>query len=203
MNKKIFTTYEIAQHCHVTPRTVIQWINEGKLKAFRTPGNHSRIETEEFLDFLHRYHMPIPADVMGDNSGARKRILIVDDDGEVVDSIQRFLKREKIYDLEVAFDGFEAGRKFSDFVPDLIILDIRMKGLDGWQLCSRIRSNPKNKNVKMLLISGLIEDKDISRIQESGADDYLAKPFTNKELRNKVMRLLGLNRRTGEGYGEK
>jgi len=203
MNKKIFTTYEIAQHCHVTPRTVIQWINEGKLKAFRTPGNHSRIETEEFLDFLHRYHMPIPADVMGDNSGARKRILIVDDDGEVVDSIQRFLKREKIYDLEVAFDGFEAGRKFSDFVPDLIILDIRMKGLDGFQLCSSIRGNPKNKNVKMLLISGLIEDKDIRRIRESGADDYLAKPFSNKELRNKVMGLLNLNRRAGEEYGKK
>jgi len=198
MSEKIFTTYEIAQYCHVTPRTVIQWINEGKLKAFRTPGNHSRIEAEEFLDFLQRYHMPIPSGLMDENSGGKKRILIVDDDKGVVDSIQRFLKREKIYDLEVAFDGFEAGRKFADFNPDLVILDIKMQGLDGYQLCSRIRNDPKNNNVKILLMSGLIEPKAISRVQESGADGYLAKPFSNEELKKKVMGLFGLNRRSGE-----
>ena len=109
MSEKIFTTHDIAQYCYVTGRTVVQWINEGKLKAFRTPGNHSRIKAEEFLDFLHRYQMPVPSDLMGNNGTGRKRILIVDDDRGMVDTIQRFLKREKIYDLEVAFDGFEAG----------------------------------------------------------------------------------------------
>ena len=70
--------------------------------------------------------------------------------------------------MEVAFNGFEAGRKFADFNPDLIILDIKMQGFDGYQLCSRIRSDPKNENVKILLMSGLIEPKAISRVQESG-----------------------------------
>jgi len=191
MDKKVLTTYEVAEHCHVTPRTVVQWINEGKLKAYRTPGNHSRIEAEEFLDFLHKYNMPIPSDLMGENSSGRRRILIVDDDRGVVDSIQRFLKREKIYDLEVAFDGFEAGHKFADFKPDLIILDIKMPGLDGYQVCSRIRSNQKNKKVRILLISGIFEPREISPIQKSGADDCLAKPFSNKDLKEKIEKLIG------------
>ncbi len=191
MSERIFTTHDIAQYCYVTGRTVVQWINEGKLKAFRTPGNHSRIKAEEFLDFLHRYQMPVPSDLMGNNGTGRKRILIVDDDRGMVDTIQRFLKREKIYDLEVAFDGFEAGHKFADFQPDLIILDIRMPQLDGYQVCARIRSNQKDKNVKILLVSGIIGPKETRRIQESGADDYLAKPFSNKDLKIKIEKLLG------------
>jgi excisionase family DNA binding protein len=195
MYKEVLTTYEIAKYCHVTPRTVIQWVNEGKLKAFRTPGNHSRINMGDFLDFLRRYNMPIPSDLTDKNYSGRKRVLIVDDEKGVVDAIQRFLRIEKIYDLEAAFDGFEAGHKFADFKPDLIILDIRMPGLDGYQVCSRIRSDERNRNVKILLISGGFEEKEISRIQELGADDYLAKPFSNEELRIKVMNLLDLNRR--------
>ena len=127
-----------------------------------------------------------------------KKVLIVDDDKGIVDSIQRSLKREKIYDLEVAFDGFEAGHKFADFKPDLIILDIKMPGLDGYQLCSRIRSDKKNKNVKILLISGLVETKEASCIKESGADGYLSKPFSNEELKKKIMNLLDLNRRASD-----
>ena len=83
----------------------------------------------------------------------KKRILIVDDDKGMVDSIQRFLKREKRYDLGIAYDGFEAGQRFSEFKPDLVILDIRMPGLDGYKLCSHIRSNPENKNEVMRAIS--------------------------------------------------
>jgi len=196
MNKTALTTYEIADHCQVTPRTVIQWINDGKLKAYRTPGNHSRVQKEDFLGFLKKYHMPLPVEVVSNTN--EKRVLIVDDDKSMVDAIHRILKREKIYDLEIAYDGFEAGEKFTAFKPDLIILDIRMPGLDGYQLCSRIRGNQKNKDVKILLISGAVDQKDNGRILESGANDYLAKPFEMKELKDKLQKLFGWNRRTGD-----
>ena len=201
MKKKTLTTYEAAEYCQVTPRTVSQWINEGKLKAYRTPGNHSRIEIEEFLNFLKQYNIPIPKELSSEKN-YRKRILIVDDDKSVVDSIERFLKREKIYDLEVAYDGFEAGQKFSDFKPDLVILDIKMPGLNGYELCSRIRKDPRNKNVKILLMSGHIDQKEIFQINKSGANDYLAKPFETKELRLKLQSLFGWTRRTEDSVKE-
>src|SRR3989338_7055679 len=174
--KKYLTTKNIAEHCQVTQRTVAQWINEEKLKAYRTPGNHSRIQTEDFLSFLKKYHMPFPAELTPQVN--KKRVLIVDDDQSMVDAIYRILKKEKIYDLEIAYDGFEAGRKFFGFKPDLIILDIRMPGLDGLQLCSRIRANQENKNVRILFISGVIDQKAMGRIKKSGIDDYLEKPFS-------------------------
>ena len=189
MHRNTLTTYEIAEHCQVTPRTVIQWVNEGKLKAFRTPGNHSRVTFEDFIEFLNRYKMPVPQKLSALQND-KKRILIVDDDKSMVDSIQRLLIREKIYDLDVAYDGFEAGEKFAIFRPDLVILDIMMPGLDGYKVCSRIRSNPQNKNVKILFISATIDQNAVEEIKKSGADDYLAKPFNTKELKEKIVSLV-------------
>ena len=189
MFKKAITTYEAAEYCQVTPRTVIQWINEGKLKAYRTPGNHSRIQIDEFLNFLKQYNMPVPPEFTSEKRD-RKRILIVDDDQSMVDAIHRALKREKIYDLEIAYDGFEAGQKFTDFKPDLVILDIRMPGVDGYKLCVHIRNNPENKNVKVLLISGNIGSSEIQQIKKSGADNYLEKPFKIHALKEKIGELL-------------
>ncbi len=191
MNKKALTTYDIATHCHVTPRTVIQWINEGKIKAYRTPGNHSRVQMADFMIFLKEYNMPLPEQLPASETHIGiKRILIVDDDRSMVDTIYRILQREKDYELDVAYDGFEAGEKFAGFKPDLVLIDIRMPGLNGYELCARIRDNHKNSHVKILLISGSIERQDIELAKIKGADDYLEKPFTNAALRSKIEALL-------------
>ena len=196
MQKTSLTTKQIAEYCQVTQRTAVQWINEGKLKFFRTLGKHIRVYRKDFVEFLKEYHMPVPEElaVFVETNG-KKRILIVDDDKSMVDSIQRFLKRENKYDLEVAYDGFEAGQKFITHRPDLVILDIRMPRVDGYKLCSAMRNNPDNKNVKILIISGLIDAKDKNKIVKLGADDYLEKPFENKQLKAKIDDLLGQNKR--------
>ena len=195
MQKTSLATKQIAEYCQVTQRTAVQWINEGKLKFFRTPGKHIRVDRKDFVEFLKEYHMPVPEELAASvNATGKKRILIVDDDKGMVDSIQRFLKREKRYDLGIAYDGFEAGQRFSEFKPDLVILDIRMPGLDGYKLCSHIRSNPENKNVKILFISGMIGQKELKQIKDSGANDYLAKPFDNQTLKIKIEKLLGANK---------
>ncbi|MDE1920246.1 MAG: response regulator [Candidatus Omnitrophica bacterium] len=190
MDQKALTTYEIAKYCHVTPRTANQWINEGKIKAYRTVGNHSRVQINDFLSFLKRYNMPVPAELASLQQNDKKRVLIVDDDRGMVDSIRRFLIREKSYDLEIAYDGFEAGQKFSDFKPDLVILDIKMPGLNGYEVCSKIRGNPENKDVKILLISGITDQAELEQAKVSQADDYLAKPFSNAALKVKIDALL-------------
>jgi len=186
--KKPLTTGQIAQFCHVTHRGVLKWVESGKLRAYRTPGKHSRVSVEDFLNFLKQYNMPIPEGIQP--PATQKKILIVDDDRGIVHSLQRVLMVENKYIVEAAFDGFEAGKKFSDFRPDFIILDICMPGLDGYQVCSNIRQDKDNMHVKILAISGMSEPQEIKKILDLGANDYLQKPFSNEVFQQKLKLLL-------------
>ena len=183
------TTGQIARYCHVTHRGVLKWVESGKLKAYRTPGNHSRVSVEDFLDFLQEYHMPVPADLQANT--VLTKILIVDDDRSIVHSLRRILMMENKYLIEVAFDGFDAGKKFSIFQPDLIMLDIHMPALDGYQVFNSIRSDPNNKHTKVLIISGVNDPKEIKKIMDLNADGFLQKPFSNEALKKQIKELLG------------
>ncbi len=184
------TTGQIAKYCHVTHRAVLKWVASSKLKAYRTPGNHSRVQLEDFLRFLQQYNMPVPAELQQPGAG-RKKVLIVDDDRGIVHALKRLLALDNKYAIETAYDGFEAGAKFNAFKPDLIILDIRMPALDGYQVCANIRSDPAHKDIRILVISGINEPREIQRILDLGANDFLEKPFSNEVLQGKLEHMLG------------
>lgn len=188
-NKGPMTTGQIAEYCHVTHRAVLKWVESGKLKAYRTPGKHSRVSQEDFVRFLKEYNMPIPVQMQP--AETRKRILIVDDDRGIVHSLQRTLKMSGNYAIETAYNGFEAGQKFAAFKPDFIILDVRMPGLDGYEVCANIRSDPNNKHIKILILSGISEPQEIQRILDLGANDFMPKPFKNDFLQEKVKSMMG------------
>jgi len=183
------TTGEIAKYCNVTHRGVLKWVESGKLKAYRTPGKHSRVSIEDFLEFLHQYKMPVPAELQG--ASLLTKILIVDDDRGIVHALKRLLMMENKYLIEEAYDGFEAGKKFAAFKPDLIILDIHMPALDGYQVYANIRQDHQNKNTKILIISGVNDPKEIQKINELGANGFLQKPFSNEALQEQIKRILG------------
>ena len=183
------TTGEIAKYCHVTHRGVLKWVESGKLKAYRTPGKHSRVSIDDFLSFLKEYNMPIPIELQP--ATILTKVLIVDDDRGIVYSLRRMLMMENKYNIETAFDGFEAGKKFTAFQPDLMILDIYMPALDGYQVYASIRNDPTNKNTKILIISGVNEPKEIQKITDLGADGFLQKPFSNEALKDQIRQVLG------------
>src|SRR5687768_514058 len=129
--KKPYTTYEIAEFCEVTMKAVTQWIDQGKLPAYRTPGGHRRIRPSDFVAFLKRYQMPVPEALQ---SLEKPRVLIVDDDKIIVALVKRILaKIGRPLTIDVAYDGFEAGQKVASFLPDLVLLDLKLPGLDGFQ----------------------------------------------------------------------
>ncbi|MBF0122971.1 MAG: response regulator [Candidatus Omnitrophica bacterium] len=187
MMDRPLTTGEIAQFCHVTDRAVLKWIEEGKLKAYRTPGNHSRVHVADFVGFLKAFNMPIPLEFQ---EGGLKKILVVDDDKEMVSAIRRVLANQKKYEIDAAYDGFTAGQKFVEFKPDLVLLDIRMPGLDGYEVCSLLRQNPASQGVKVIIISGALDMDGVEKIMKIGANDYLTKPFRNEFLVMLVERVL-------------
>jgi len=182
------TTGEIAKFCHVTHRGVLKWVASGKLKAYRTPGNHSRVSIEDFLHFLQEYKMPVPEELQLKTT---TRILIVDDDRGIVHSLKRVLMMENKYVVQEAHDGFEAGKKYQAFHPALVILDIHMPTMDGYQAYAAIRQDTASKNTKIIIISGTNEADEIQKIKGMGADGFLQKPFSNEALMEAVRLLIG------------
>ena len=191
MTEKGLTTFEIADYCQVSHRAVQQWILVGKLPSHRTPGNHNRIKRNDFLEFLKKYNMPVHEDFQR-TINPKQRILIVDDDRDMVELMKDLINSQNQYDIEEACDGFSAGKKFFEFQPDLMTLDIKMPYLNGTEVLKDIRRDSKNKDVKIIIISGIIRKEESKHLMELGADDFLSKPFNRRQLVEKVEKQLAV-----------
>ena len=117
---------------------------------------------------------------------ARQKILIVDDDEHISELISLYLTKE-FYDTKIVYDGEEALRQFRLFSPNLILLDLMLPGIDGYQVCREIRQQ-SNVPIIMLSAKGEVFDKVLGL--ELGADDYIIKPFDSKELVARVKAVL-------------
>ena len=191
MKKVALTTYDAARYCDVSPRTVVQWISDGKIKAYRTPGRHSRIKIKDFLEFLTKYNIPVPDELKAKRScSGRKKILTVDDDQTTLLMIKQVLESDGSYDVETAVDGFDAGRKVTEFRPDLIILDIRMPGMDGYAVMKTIKKSAKLSRIKIVAVSSFFEEEGKAQALSLGADKCLDKPFDRKFFLNEIKMLL-------------
>jgi excisionase family DNA binding protein len=187
MPEKTFTTYEIAKFCDVYPSSVINWINDGKLKAYSTPGGHHRVTREDLLKFLKQFNIPIPAEL----AGQEKRVLIVDDDIELARIIEKALRKHaKDIQTEVCHSGVDALIRIGQVVPDLVILDIVLPKMDGCQVCKILKTRPETRAIKIIGISGKsvpLTDKNLSEYQ---VDAYYRKPLDLAALLDKSAELL-------------
>lgn len=177
MEQEIFGVTRAAKYCAVSRGTLWKHIKSGALKASMTPGGHYRIVKRD-LDAFAREKGMYP---LGSYQPEEKKILIVDDDPEIRDLFETFLSAEG-YKIETASDGFEAGVKVTKFNPSLIILDLFMPGMDGFEVCRRIRADPANRDTKILVITGYDSKESRQQSMEAGADDYLAKPGAKDTL---------------------
>ena len=186
----ILTVFQASKYCNVSPKTIINWIEAGHIPAYKTVGGHRRIKKPDMEDFMKRQGMPIPRDEM---LSERKRILIVDDDPIIVETLVQALEEEE-YDYEIisASDGFEAGLQVNHFKPHLLILDIMMPDIKGFEVCRRIKTNEETKNTKIIVLSAYLDDEKFKRMREYGADLCFSKPLPLPRLKEEVARTLGL-----------
>jgi len=178
MSKKpVFTTFEAAKLCHVSPLSIINWVNAGRLAAFRTPGGHRRIRREDLLLFMRDNGLPIP-DELKVGSG-RRRVLVVDDEAAICELLSSYLsgRREDAFEVNTATDGFEAGRLVATFRPDVVILDLKMPGVDGYQVCRSIKAAPENSSTMVIALTGFHTPETEARILDCGAVKCFAKPI--------------------------
>ncbi len=186
----VFTVFTASKYCNVSSKTIINWIDAGHIKAYRTPGGHRRINRKDLESFMNRQGIPIPETVTDEN---RKRILVVDDDPIIVESIVQSLEEDE-HDYEVisAADGFEAGLQVNHFKPHILILDIMMPDIKGYDVCRKIKSSPETKNTKIIVLSAYLDEEKFARMKEYGADACFSKPLPLPQLKEEVARMLGL-----------
>ncbi len=119
-----------------------------------------------------------------------KTVLIVDDEPSLIVALQ-FLLEENGFATRVAFSGEEALESIAAHRPDLVLLDIMLPAVDGFEVCRRIRENPETRDIRIVLLSALGGQAHITRGMDLGADAYITKPFANAELLSRIRELLG------------
>jgi excisionase family DNA binding protein len=187
------TVYQASKCCGVSPQTVSNWIDEGELNALRILGLHRRIRREDLEAFLGRRGMPVAYEMV---EGSPKRILVVEDDTLIVETIVRSLEEEPCdYEISSASDGMEANLELSRFKPDLLILDIVMPNVDGYEVCRKVKQDPSSAHIKVMVLSAFLNEENYERMKEAGADICFSKPLPLEMLKKDVARLLEMERK--------
>jgi excisionase family DNA binding protein len=186
--KTVFTTGEAAKICKVSQQTIIRCFDSGQLKGFRVPGSRfRRIPRDQLYSFMR--DNGIPTDAL--DSGKRK-ILVVDDDEDLVELIVDQLVRDGRFDVRSVNNGFGAGMLIKEFRPDLVVLDVMLPDINGIEVCRLVRSEKTMDDVRIICISGMVEEDKIQQLRDSGANDFLKKPFDVEALIGRICQLLGV-----------
>jgi DNA-binding response OmpR family regulator len=120
-----------------------------------------------------------------------KKILIVDDEPNIVISLEFLMKKEG-FEVAVASDGEEALAKVASFDPDLVLLDVMMPKKSGFEVCESLRSDPRHGGLLIVMLTAKGRDTEVAKGMAIGADAYVTKPFSTKELLAKIKDMLGL-----------
>jgi len=176
--KTVFTTGEAAKICKVSQQTIIRCFDSGQLKGFRVPGSRfRRIPREQLYTFMRDNGIPTDALESG-----KRRILIVDDDEELVELISDVLERDGRFEVRSVNNGFDAGMMVKEYRPDLIVLDVMLPDINGREVCQRVRSDKAMNDVRIICISGMVEEDKVGELKAAGANDFMHKPFEVETL---------------------
>lgn len=162
LSKDVYTTFEAADICNANVTSIKNWIDQGEMKAFRTPGGHYRIERRVLDDFLNRHGMPNPF-----SNREKQRILLVHRDTDLIDDLEEEFGSEFEYDA--TDDAVDAVLKIGQWKPDAAVVDDGVDELDVVGLCERVREHADLRPVHLIIIHQEGEAFDAS-LEQAGAD---------------------------------
>jgi len=186
--KTVFTTGEAADICKVSQQTIIRCFDAGRLKGFRVPGSRfRRIPRDALLQFMR--DNGIPPDAL---QSGKTKVLVVDDDPEIVELFVDVLERDGRFEVRTADTGYTAGLATQEFRPDLIILDYMLPDVNGNVVCQAIRAKEEFAATKIVIVSGVVNQDEINDLLKSGADEFVKKPFNIEKLIERIGQLVGV-----------
>lgn len=196
MVERLFTTVDLANVCNVSLRTVIRWVDEGRLPSFRTPGGHRRVREKDLRQFLERYNIPFSEKLRAHP----RRILIVGEGGEeaiqelkgLETGLHQILRRASdAYEVSVAEGLYEASIQIGLCQPDLVIMVSDRQASEVRKFCRALRSFPETRNTRILLLNpGLARIRKMDPLPFA-VHAIVHRPFTVEKLRGHLLQLLG------------
>ena len=187
--KQLFTTGEAAQICNISQQTIIRCFDSGRLDGFRIPGSRfRRIPREKLTKFMK--DNGIPLDNLNTEKNGKIKVLIVDDDIEIVELMVDVLSRDGRFDLQTAGSGYEAGLKTEQFRPDVIILDYMLPDVNGNIVCRTIKSNPNFESIRIIIVSGVANPEEVQDLLDAGATEFIKKPFNIADLVGRILQVV-------------
>ncbi len=176
--KLYLTPGQVADLFMVSAAAVRIWAEKGELKALTTPGGHRRFLRSDLEEFARLRNL-----TLNGLKDTKLRVLIVDDDRQFTGYLLKLLGKypEQIV-TEIANDGFDAGIKVSDFQPDVVLLDLMMPDLDGFQVCERLLSSATGESIRVIAMTGYPTPENVKQILAAGAEVCLPKPIDHDRL---------------------
>ncbi len=181
---QIFSALEVANMCGVVNQTAINWIRNGHLKAFNTPGGQYRVYKDDLITFIRNRGMRVPENLLDDETSANWRsLIIIDDDSGLNNAIASYV-RKTLPDLNIlqSFDGFDAGAQLVEKKPGFVLLDLALPGVNGQEICTRIKTDPAFGKPFVMVITALTEESLEKELYELGADKFFRKPLVLADL---------------------
>lgn len=177
-DKDVLTTGEVAKICNVAPRTVSKWFDSGQLKGYRIPGSKDRrIPLNELVRFMRSHGIPMDGLTTG-----RTRVLIVDGDQEVVDTLERVLREQTSYEVATATNGFQAGLVCERVRPHVVLIDIHLDGTDARGVAEHVRTSEALQMTRVIAMSGKLTDGQAHALRSAGFEGFLKKPFQIRQV---------------------
>lgn len=186
-NKKtvVYSALEVANVCGVANQTAINWIRNGYLKAYSTPGGQYRVYADDLADFMSERNMRVPDELLVHNTpdNLEKKILIVEDESGLNAVIKEYCNKH-LPGIEIfqAYDGFEAGSLLAAKKPNVVILDLNLPGVDGFELCRKINETESFGHPAVIVITAL-QDSDIEQqVKKLNVYNFFRKPVALQDL---------------------
>ncbi len=184
--KSVYTTGEAAEICKLSQQTIIRCFDSGQVGGFRVPGSKfRRIPHDELVKFMKKNGIPLE----GMDNG-KIRVLVVDDDPEIVELFVDALQGDGRFEVATARTGYDAGVMTQQFFPDIVVLDYMLPDINGNVVCKTIRENPELSHIKVLIISGMVNPAEIDKLKAAGADDFIKKPFNIANVTRRIVELV-------------
>jgi len=180
--KNVLTTGDVARICHVAPRTVSKWFDNGQLKGYRIPGSKDRrIPVSELVRFMKVHNMPTGALAVGNI-----RVIVVDSDKARASVLAESLHAGAEYEVEVVASNFQTGAVVQKFSPHVLLINLMADDIDAAGICKSIRADEELQTIRIIALAERLSDSESAALQRNGFDDCISGSAEATEVIKKI-----------------